>query len=168
MNWLNPRVCLEVAIRIDSCSSQNNYLSQALMFYAMRNTHLDPSVKNLYRRKTFVYAVLLFWVLASISGIHGHYCFDGQEPPVSVHSDVMVEHPEHHDDERHVDADVDLFKLVIAKLVKIDVPLLLTALVCLLTLSTRQQHFFSRYFRLYSRRVIGLRPPLRAPPVLPA
>lgn len=125
-------------------------------------------MKKLFCRKTLVYASLLFWLLASISGMHGHYCFDGQEPPVSVHLEVMAEHAEHHEDERHVDADVDLFKLVFAKIVKIDVPLLLTALVFLLTLSTHQQIFFSRYSRHYSRRVIGLRPPLRAPPVLPA
>ncbi|MES2824209.1 MAG: hypothetical protein V4732_11455 [Pseudomonadota bacterium] len=121
-------------------------------------------MKKLFCRKTFVYASLLFWLLASISGVHGHYCFDGQEAPVSVHLDVMTEHPEHHQDERHVDADVDLFKLVFANIVKIDVPLLLTALMFLLALSTQQPIFFSSYSRHYSRRVIGLRPPLRAPP----
>ncbi len=121
-------------------------------------------VKNLFCRKTFVYASLLFWLLASIGGMHGHYCFDGQEPPVSVHLEVMPEHPEHHDQEHHVDADVDLLTLVFAKLVKFDVPLLLTALLFLLALSRQQPGFFSRYSHHYSRRVIGLRPPLRAPP----
>lgn len=125
-------------------------------------------MKPLIHQPKLVYFVLIFWLFASNSGMHGHYCFDGQEIPVTVHLDVMAEHPEHHEDEQHVDADVDLFKLVFAKIVKIDVPLLLTALVFLLTLGAHQQVFFSRYPRRYSRRVIGLRPPLRAPPILPA
>jgi hypothetical protein len=138
------------------------------MFYATPNILLDLPVKNLFCRKTLVYASLLFWLLASVSGMHGHYCFDGQEPPVSVHLDVMDEHPEHHEDEHHVDADIDLFTFVFAKLIKIDVPLLLTGLVFLLSLHIHQQAFFSRYSRHYSRRIIGLRPPLRAPPLFPA
>ncbi len=120
------------------------------MFYAGRDIHLGRSVKKMFCRKTLVYAAILFWLFASISGMHGHYCFDGQEPPVSVHLDVMAEHPEHHEDEHHVDADVDLFKLVFAKLVKIDVPLLLTALVFLLTLGTGQQ--------VFSRVILGTPP----------
>ena len=136
------------------------------MFYAPRDNRLEFFVKNLFCPKPFVYIALIFWLLASVSGMHGHYCFDGKEPPISIHSDLMTGHPEHHEDEEHVDADGDLFEPVLAKLVKIDAPLLLTAFIFLLMLCAHQQIFLSRYPLPFTPRFIGLRPPSRAPPVL--
>jgi hypothetical protein len=152
----------------DVCISylQGRLSSLALMSYPLRNQRLDFFVKNLFCPKPLVYAALLFWLLVSVSGIHGHYCFDGKEPPVSVHSDLMSGHPEHHEDEGHVDADGDLFELLLAKLVKIDAPFLITAFVFLLTLCPRQQLFFARYAHHFTPRTSGLRPPSRAPPAL--
>ncbi len=138
----------------------------ALVSYALHNNWLEFFVKNLSCPKPLVYIALIFWLLASVSGMHGHYCFDGKEASISIHSDVMTGHPEHHEDEEHVDTDADLFEPVLAKLVKIDVPFLITVLLFLLMLCSGQQLFFPRYPHHFIPRVIGLRPPSRAPPVL--
>lgn len=136
------------------------------MSYALSNRPWMLFVKNLFSPQSLVYVALLFWLLASVSGMHGHYCFDGKEPPLSVHSDLLTEHPEHHESEMHVDADGDLFELVLAKLVKIDAPFLICALLFLLTLCPGQQLFFARYPRHFTPHITGLRPPSRAPPVV--
>ncbi len=79
----------------------------------------------------------------------------GKEASISIRSDVMTGHPEHHEDEEHVDADGDLFEPVLAKLVKIDVPFLITVLLFLLILCSGQQLFFPRYPHHFIPRVIG-------------
>jgi hypothetical protein len=83
-------------------------------------------------------------VFAGFSNAHLHYCFDGQEPPVSVHltdgidrththhertshgaaHDLADHDTGHHDPEHHDDLDVDL-KLAnqaLAKALKFDQP----------------------------------------------
>ncbi len=110
----------------------------------------------------------MIWLIAGWSGAHGHLCFDGQEPPVSVHMEMMGEHADHHaTDEQHVDADVDLSQPFLAKLTKIDLPLLITAALLLAVLFQKNSILVFRYSPTYSTRRAGLRPPLRAPPVLP-
>jgi hypothetical protein len=51
--------------------------------------------------------------VASLGSVHAHVhlCFDGQEPPASIHAADAGEHHDHHDFERdaeHDDLDVDL------------------------------------------------------------
>lgn len=112
---------------------------------------------------------LIIWLTASWSGAHGHLCFDGQEPPVSVHMEMMAEHTDHHAaDEQHVDADVELSQPLLAKLTKIDLPLLIAAALLLAMLFEKISLVTSRSSPSYSSRRAGLRPPLRAPPAFPA
>lgn len=126
-------------------------------------------MKNLLHYKTFAFVALTVWLLVSFSGAHGHLCFDGQEPPVSVHMDMLGEHTEHAADEQHVDADVDLLSQpLLAKLTKIDLPLLLAAALLLAVLFEKTFFAVSNYSHTYSSRRAGLRPPLRAPPFFPA
>lgn len=122
------------------------------------------------RYKTLAILALLVWLLASWSGAHGHLCFDGQEPSVSIHMDTLVNHPEHHLDEAHADADINLDQAAFTKtkLPKIDLPLLIVATLLLAILFENLRVFTSYYSCNYVRRRIGLRPPLRAPPALPA
>jgi hypothetical protein len=62
----------------------------------------------------FAFIALLLWLLGNCIGLHGHFCFDGQEPPVSVHMHMEGHSPhDHHPDEEHLDADVELLQLVI-------------------------------------------------------
>lgn len=111
---------------------------------------------------------LAIWLVTSMSGAHGHLCFDGQEPPLTVHMEMLGNHPEHDINEKHVDADVDLNQFFLTKLVKIDLPFLIAGALFLVLLFRQPIHFVSFYSRVFSSRLIGLRPPLRAPPVFPA
>lgn len=124
---------------------------------------MHTSLKNI-----LALMALAIWLLASWSGAHGHLCFDGQEPPVTVHMELLGDHPEHGDNERHVDADLDVSQLLIVKLVKIDLPLLMVAALLLVLLFKQSSTLTVFYFRIFSSRLIGFRPPLRAPPALPA
>lgn len=113
----------------------------------------------------FVYWTLLFWLLASLSSAHGHFCFDGQEPPVSVHMEFLGDHVKHHDvDEKHVDMDVDLSPTLMAKLLKIDLPLLILLTTLFIVLVFLHQPLLLNRTPILLFRFIGIRPPLRAPP----
>ncbi|HOY22372.1 MAG TPA: hypothetical protein PK002_04425 [Cellvibrio sp.] len=125
-------------------------------------------MQNFLRHKTLAFAALVIWLITSWSGAHGHLCFDGQEPPVSVHMHTLGEHTDHAVDEQHVDADVDLSQPFLAKLTKIDLPLLIAAALLLAVLFEKVSLVASNYSPTYSSRRTGLRPPLRAPPVFPA
>jgi hypothetical protein len=125
-------------------------------------------VQNILHHKTLAFVALIIWLIASWSGAHGHLCFDGQEPPISVHIHALGEHPDHTTDEQHVDADVDLNQPLLAKLTKIDLPLLITAALLLAVLFEKASVVVTNYSPAYSSRRAGLRPPLRAPPVFPA
>ena len=122
------------------------------------------------RSHQFAFVALALWLLSSWAGAHGHFCFDGQEPPVSVHMGVMGEHLEHHADEDHQDADVDLAQSVLAqstlaKLSKIDWTLVLIAAISLALLILPTTRFSCTYRTFYPRISLHWRPLLRAPPV---
>ena len=117
--------------------------------------------------KKLVFTALFLWLAAGWTGVHGHFCFDGLEPPISAHIGMTGEHLDHHADEQHSDMDVDLSQALLAKLVKIDLPLLFIVLL-VLAIPAAPKSYSSFYFVRYPRRVTGLRPPLRAPPFLPA
>lgn len=125
-------------------------------------------VKPVLRYRSYALISLLLWLMVSWSGVHGHFCFDGQEPPVSLHVDMLGGHTDHAPDEAHQDIDIEQPQSVLVKTVKLDlfVPVFL-ALVILLraggTAFTFQSIVSSR-----PRRSIGVRPPLRAPPATPA
>jgi hypothetical protein len=111
----------------------------------------------------FAFLALVLWLLGSWLGAHGHFCFDGQEPPVSVHMHMLGDHPVHHADEDHQDADVDLLQSAIAK-VKLDQSLILLAVVALLLISKPVQVLVSRYSPFIPTHTPFVRPLLRAPP----
>jgi hypothetical protein len=113
----------------------------------------------------FAFMALAFWLLSSWAGAHGHFCFDGQEPQVSVHMDMMGGHVDHHPDEAHQDADIDLVKSVVAKLIKIDLGLILLAALALALLLLPTAIFHCAYRAFYPRISLYWRPLLRAPPV---
>jgi len=118
--------------------------------------------------KTFVLLALLLWLMTSWTGVHGHFCFDGQEPPISLHVDVIGGHQVHTAGESHQDVDVEVSQLVLAKLLKFDpsLPILLAAIFILLAV-THTPLFFFYTESSHPRRRAGIRPPLRAPPVTP-
>lgn len=114
----------------------------------------------------YAFVALALWLLSNWAGAHGHYCFDGQEPPISVHMHLNGhEVHEHHPDEVHQDADIELGKSVLAKLSKIDLGLVLLAALALVLLVLPRAGF-ARIFRpFYPPSSLYWRPLLRAPPV---
>ena len=122
-------------------------------------------MKKLFRRKAFVYAVLLFWVFASASGMHGHYCFDGIEPPVSVHFGLMSDAHDDHEHLGHNDFDNKSSEITALKVVGVDLHFLATLFLLLLVWPVvRKQRFIISSLAPSWISVTGLRPPLRAPP----
>lgn len=113
----------------------------------------------------YAFLALAFWLLSNWAGAHGHFCFDGQEPPVSMHMDVMGGHLEHHGEEVHQDADVDLVQSALAKLSKIDLGLVLLAALALALLILPTPIFTSAYRAFYPHVSLHWRPLLRAPPL---
>jgi hypothetical protein len=119
----------------------------------------------LHRHKAFVYAILLLWFFASASGIHGHFCFDGKEPPVSVHFDILSGHDEHHFD-GHKDLDSKPGQLDALKVSSFSFLFLITALLLVIVwplVQNQKYHLFNIPTSWLS--IAGLRPPLRAPPI---
>lgn len=114
----------------------------------------------------YAFVALAFWLLSSWAGAHGHFCFDGQEPPVSVHMHLDGhEVHDHHPDEVHQDADIEFTQSALAKLTKIDLGLVLLAALALVLLVLPRAGFASAYRPFYPRISLYWRPLLRAPPV---
>ena len=124
-------------------------------------------VRNISRHKTLAFLALIIWLTASLSGAHGHLCFDGQEPPISIHMEMLGEHIEHDSSMQHVGADIDIGEPALAKLIKMDLPLIIAAAMLLALLFKTRIAFITLYRTFCLHRVTGIRPPLRAPPVLP-
>jgi hypothetical protein len=110
------------------------------------------------------FLALAIWLLGNWAGAHGHFCFDGQEPPVAMHMDVMGDHLEHHSDEIHQDADLAPTKTLIAKLNQVDLGILLLTVVTLLVNARRERFVTGSYRLLLPRKLPHTWPPLRAPP----
>lgn len=113
----------------------------------------------------YAFVALIFWLLSSWAGAHGHFCFDGQEPPISVHMHLDGhEVHDHHPDEVHQDADIELGQSVLAKLSKVDLGLVLLAALALVLLILPRARFPHVYSGFYPPRSPHWRPLLRAPP----
>jgi len=125
-------------------------------------------VNYFLRYKYWALLSTLLWLMASWTGVHGHYCFDGQEPPISIHLDNIDTHEGHDVNSAHIDMDIDLSQSVVAKLLKFDatLPLLLVVMLVFLVLP-KTPVFFSFSHACHPRRLVGVRPPPRAPPVTP-
>jgi hypothetical protein len=59
--------------------------------------------------RAFIWMVAIATFGVRLGGIHMHLCFDGQEPPASLHVEHEHGHDDyHHSDGSHQDQDVDL------------------------------------------------------------
>lgn len=124
-------------------------------------------LKKLIHQKKYAYIALFIWFIASLTGMHGHYCFDGTEPPVSVHFDAVDGPDADHDalSKMHVDVDNNPAQTSAIKVLNADLPLFALALflVFVWPVIRGQQYDLSKTPSSWLT-VIGLRPPLRAPP----
>jgi hypothetical protein len=109
---------------------------------------------------------LILLVLAGVGNIHSHLCLDGQEPAVSVHFENLSGHPNHDDDEVHVDVENEMMtQMLPGKPVDHDNPLFLAA-VCFLfcVRAPQKQHYIVLRESDFDQAPAYLQPPLRAPP----
>lgn len=111
------------------------------------------------------FIALVLWLLASWGGAYGHLCFDGKEPPISVHLQLLhMDEAEHHPDEVHQDLDVELLNSAVAKNGKIDIGPIIFAVLSLLLCFLPQRVFAGTYVSLLLSSPLHERPQLRAPP----
>ena len=126
-----------------------------------------PTFLKIGDKKTPLHLAVLILVLALVGDINSHYCFDGQEPPVSVHFENLNGHPDHQDQEQqHSDVEREVLSdILLTKAPDQDQPLFVSALLFLFALvaPTRQQAYPDTV-ALYLQIPTSLRPPLRAPP----
>ena len=117
---------------------------------------------------TTLHVAVLILVLALIGNINSHYCFDGTEPPVTVHFELLDGHPEHKNTEQlHSDVDRnELSSALLSKLPDHDQSLFLSALLFLFSriIPLRQTHIRPDDGLPVWEAPSSLRPPLRAPP----
>lgn len=116
------------------------------------------------------FLILIFAVLVTrLSGIHLHLCFDGLEPPASIHVvDDPTHNDAHHVEEHHTDKDVEVFDAVLTKSKgPVDLPILFGACLLLLLLMrpTGRQWPPDAFYRVFPLRSFALRPPSRGPPL---
>ena len=121
------------------------------------------------RAPHWMIVVLLAVLVTRLAGVHLHLCFDGQEPPATVHAGEHADPSEHLFDEQHSDKDVDVLGTMLFKKAggSIDLPVLLAACIVLLFLlqPARGQWPFAAFYRFFALQPVRLRPPLRGPPL---
>jgi hypothetical protein len=113
-----------------------------------------------------LHTALLLLVLAGAGSIHSHVCFDGQEAPLTVHFENLSGHPDHHDDEIHVDVENKLLpQAVPGKPADQDAPLFMIAVLFLfITPKSQPQRYRTHRDLDFHHPPADLLPPLRAPP----
>jgi|SRR5687767_3476878 hypothetical protein len=116
-----------------------------------------------------LWAMVLAVLTVRASDTHLHLCFDGQEPPRTVHSaDASLHDDEHHLGETHADEDFDPFVGVLLKNSGTDsdvaLPLAVAAMVLLLPPASDILPPAFDPLPPTTAPPFYLRPPLRGPP----
>lgn len=114
--------------------------------------------------------LLVMLLVVRVGGAHLHLCFDGGEPPISLH---LMDHGLHHGapgmDAGHQDADVAVADDALAKFAKLglDLPVLLLAALLVWSLLQAPRQPAPGYRNpVFFSAAHSLRPPLRGPPLL--
>jgi hypothetical protein len=124
----------------------------------------------MFRRRWPIVLGALAVLFAGLTNAHAHVhlCFDGQEPPASVHTHGTHGERTHHafdETDGHDDRDVDLESQALAKSLKPDLPLALLAIVALLPPTADGTAMaIAAAGEIAGADPPFLRPPLRAPP----
>ena len=101
-----------------------------------------------------------------IGGAVSHYCFDGLEPPVSIHFDNLSGHVQHADEVGHTDVEKQvLADNLLSKLFEVDSMLVILALITITLFPLGNAQAYSRLVLYQSSRAKNFQPPLRAPPL---
>ena len=127
-------------------------------------------VRLTHRRRVLLLSLISVLLVTRAGGAHWHLCFDGQEPPVSIHvADSPIEHAADDIGNPHHDQNVDVGLAWLAKhsSANFDLPPLVFAALALWAVPPQPttQPFseaLAPTFHDFSRRL----PPLRGPPTL--
>jgi hypothetical protein len=117
-----------------------------------------------------LWTVILAVLAVRASDTHLHFCFDGQEPPATLHfADASVHHDEAHDEgASHADQDVDPFIGAVVKSDDDPQPIFALIVGALLTidllLPADDTPSSEHYWLPTAGSAFYLRPPLRGPP----
>lgn len=121
------------------------------------------------QRLTWIWLFIAALIVGRVEGAHLHLCFDGQEPPATVHLTDGVHHDDAHQlDEEHVDQDVDLFGATLVKKADSGTDLqtpFVTSISVLLPVESRRSSRPEILTHPSPRRLLYLDPPPRGPPL---
>jgi hypothetical protein len=120
------------------------------------------------RRPFVVLLALLAFAFGRLTGAHLHLCFDGSEPPLTLHTADSA-HVDHHagDSSHHEDMDVEPLGDLLAKSAQLVMLAVLAAAILLLALLAPPWRLVTmdrESLRIPRPPPRFLRPPLRAPP----
>lgn len=122
---------------------------------------------NQRRRSTTISLLLLALIYLPASGAASHYCFDGIEPPVSIHFDNLSGHEDHEEEtEQHLDLEKRVLddNLVGKNLFDLELPPFERQIVLHINLVAQDISYIRTETSLPRSGVWHINPPLRAPP----
>ncbi|PHR90763.1 MAG: hypothetical protein COA78_34430 [Blastopirellula sp.] len=117
--------------------------------------------------KITAYLLIATLALFSVGGAVAHYCFDGLEPPVSLHFESIGGHIEHGAQSEHNDFEQGfLADNLLAKVIDLDLLYLIFAVLVFLVFSSSKSPIQLYLVTPKRKKFFTLHPPLRAPPYL--
>jgi hypothetical protein len=130
--------------------------------------HTRPGMwRRLQSNRFLLWTLVLAVLVVRASDAHLHLCFDGLEPPTSVHvADASLHHDDHHEEDGHADKDVDPLVGALVKSVDSDVhfPALMSASILIPLNASAGSRAVVRRQATPAASPFELRPPLRGPP----
>ncbi|NQV70939.1 MAG: hypothetical protein HQ498_13010 [Pseudohongiella sp.] len=127
---------------------------------------MNSFLNNRNTTATVVYILLIVLLSIRLGGAVSHYCFDGLEPPMSIHFDNLNGHDDHEGEVGHTDVEKQLLSDNLhSKMFEVESMLVIAALFLITLLS---QSAGPGYFQLAlqkSANAKNFQPPLRAPPL---
>ena len=114
-----------------------------------------------------MYLLMATLALFSVGGAVAHYCFDGLEPPVSLHFESVGGHIEHDAQSSHNDLEQEfLADNLLVKVIDLDLLYLIFAVLVFLVFSSSKSPIQLYLVTPKRKTLFTLHPPLRAPPYL--
>jgi hypothetical protein len=126
---------------------------------------MNGFMDNKPTKTAIVYLLLAVLLVLRIGGAVSHYCFDGMEPPVTVHFDNLSGHVEHDNELSHNDIEKQVLSdNLLNKFFEFESLFAIAALFFLALLSVSNGQIYLQFVAQTSNEWKNFRPPLRAPP----
>lgn len=127
---------------------------------------MNRAITSKRTQHSIVYGLLTVLLILWTGGAVAHYCFDGLEPPVTLHFDSLNGHDDHEYEPGHVDAEKPALSAnLLSKIFELDLGILLLTTFLIELLGFNNAPIKLRELALPPRFQRALLPPLRAPPV---